>query len=100
MRGERSRITSYNVCYTKLLRVIVFLEHPNTYILYLARRIFMSARGTILLVDDEKEIIKLMDIYLKNEGYNLLKASDGQEALDILERHPVDLIVLDRNNFV
>ncbi|MCM3041167.1 response regulator transcription factor [Paenibacillus motobuensis] len=55
----------------------------------------MSARGTILLVDDEKEIIKLMDIYLKNEGYNLLKASDGQEALDILERHPVDLIVLD-----
>ncbi|HEY4390999.1 MAG TPA: response regulator transcription factor [Paenibacillus sp.] len=55
----------------------------------------MSARGTILLVDDEKEIIKLMDIYLKNEGYNLLKASDGQEALEILERHPVDLIVLD-----
>jgi len=55
----------------------------------------MSARGTILLVDDEKEIIKLMDIYLKNEGYNLLKASDGQEALDILERHQVDLIVLD-----
>ncbi|WP_068778722.1 response regulator transcription factor [Paenibacillus sp. GM2] len=55
----------------------------------------MSARGTILLVDDEKEIIKLMDIYLKNEGYHLLKASDGQEALDILERHQVDLIVLD-----
>lgn len=55
----------------------------------------MSARGTILLVDDEKEIIKLMDIYLKNEGYRLLKANDGQEALELLERYQVDLIILD-----
>jgi len=55
----------------------------------------MAARGTILLVDDEKEIIKLMEIYFINEGYTLLKASDGLEALDLLERHPVDLIIMD-----
>ncbi|WP_028559149.1 response regulator [Paenibacillus pinihumi] len=50
---------------------------------------------TILLVDDEKEIIKLMEIYFNNEGYNLLKASDGMEALELLKRHDVDLIILD-----
>ncbi|MEK0316533.1 response regulator transcription factor [Cohnella sp. 56] len=55
----------------------------------------MAARGTILLVDDEKEIIKLMEIYFLNEGYTLLKASDGLEALDQLERHTVDLIIMD-----
>lgn len=55
----------------------------------------MTARGTILLVDDEKEIIKLMEIYFHNEGYTLLKASDGLEALGLLERHPVDLIIMD-----
>ncbi|GMK38887.1 DNA-binding response regulator [Paenibacillus sp. CCS19] len=53
------------------------------------------SRRTIMLVDDEKEIIKLMEIYLQNEGYVLLKASDGVEALEILERHSVDLIIMD-----
>ncbi|MGM1049322.1 DNA-binding response regulator, OmpR family, contains REC and winged-helix (wHTH) domain [Paenibacillus uliginis N3/975] len=50
---------------------------------------------TILMVDDETEIIKLMDIYVKNEGYTLLSASNGLEALDILKTHKVDLIILD-----
>ncbi|WP_195574717.1 response regulator transcription factor [Paenibacillus sp. 1001270B_150601_E10] len=53
------------------------------------------SRETILLVDDEKEIIELMEIYLKNEGYALYKASNGLEALHILENHEVDLIILD-----
>lgn len=52
-------------------------------------------RETILLVDDEKEIIKLMEIYMRNEGYQLLTASDGQEALELLQSHEVDLIILD-----
>lgn len=52
-------------------------------------------RETILLVDDEKEIVTLMEIYLKNEGYIVLKASDGVEALEQLQAHPVDLILLD-----
>lgn len=53
------------------------------------------ARESILLVDDEKEIIELMEIYLKNEGYILYKASNGLEALHILKIHDIDLIILD-----
>ncbi|WP_152391959.1 response regulator transcription factor [Paenibacillus guangzhouensis] len=53
------------------------------------------SREAILLVDDEKEIIKLIEIYLKNEGYVLYKAANGLEALDVLRSNPVDLIILD-----
>jgi len=50
----------------------------------------------ILIVDDEKEIRDLVEIYLKSEGYNTIKASDGEEALEIIERdRDIDLIVLD-----
>lgn len=52
-------------------------------------------RETILIVDDEKEIRDLLDIYLRNEGYDTLKASDGQEALDTLMKNKVSLIILD-----
>ncbi|BFH69442.1 MAG: response regulator transcription factor [Paenibacillus dendritiformis] len=52
-------------------------------------------KETILLVDDEKEIIELMEIYLKNEGYELLKAPNGLVALELLQNHKVDLIILD-----
>jgi two-component system response regulator VanR len=37
------------------------------------------APQTILLVDDEKDIIDLLEIYLKNEGYRLLRAGNGLE---------------------
>ncbi|MFF2912148.1 response regulator transcription factor [Paenibacillus sp. NPDC057934] len=50
---------------------------------------------TILLVDDEKEIVDLLDIYFRNEGYRLLKAYDGLEALECLNNEEVDLIILD-----
>lgn len=49
----------------------------------------------ILIVDDEKEIRELIDIYLKGEGYKTLKAEDGEEALEILKKNEVDLIILD-----
>ncbi|MCY6959095.1 MULTISPECIES: response regulator transcription factor [Clostridium] len=52
-------------------------------------------KETILIVDDEKEIRKLIDIYLKNEGYNTLLAENGEEALKLLENNEVHLIVLD-----
>ncbi|MCR8644272.1 response regulator transcription factor [Paenibacillus sp. N1-5-1-14] len=52
-------------------------------------------RSTILLVDDEKEITNLLEIYLKNEGYQLLIANDGLEALELLQSNAVDLIILD-----
>lgn len=50
---------------------------------------------TILLVDDEKEIVELLDIYFRNEGYRLLKAFDGVEALKHLREETVDLVIMD-----
>ncbi|KOF56036.1 MULTISPECIES: response regulator transcription factor [Clostridium] len=52
-------------------------------------------KETILIVDDEKEIRDLIDIYLKNEGYKTLKAENGIEALNILNNDNIDLILLD-----
>ncbi|WP_141500145.1 response regulator transcription factor [Paenibacillus luteus] len=52
-------------------------------------------RETILMVDDEKEILKLMEIYFKNDGFNMLQASNGLEALEQLKNYKVDLIILD-----
>ncbi|MFB7159850.1 response regulator transcription factor [Lysinibacillus sp. NPDC056232] len=52
-------------------------------------------KETILIVDDEKEIRNLIAIYLKNEGYEILEASDGEEGLSLLKKHKVHLIVLD-----
>lgn len=40
----------------------------------------------ILVVDDDREIVKAIDILLRKEGYEVLKAYDGLEALDILSR--------------
>ncbi|EJO5346300.1 response regulator transcription factor [Clostridium botulinum] len=54
----------------------------------------MSAEK-ILIVDDEKEIRDLIDIYLTNEGYKTLKASNGIEALEILNTNNVHLVILD-----
>lgn len=53
------------------------------------------AAETVLLVDDEKEIVDLLEIYLANDGYKILKASNGLEALETLNKHDVDLIILD-----
>jgi len=52
-------------------------------------------KETVLIVDDEKEIRDLIDIYLKGEGYKTLKAEDGEEALEVLSNDEVDLIILD-----
>jgi DNA-binding response OmpR family regulator len=52
-------------------------------------------KQTILIVDDEKEIRDLIEIYLANEGYETLKATNGVEALEMADKHHVDLIILD-----
>lgn len=50
----------------------------------------------ILVCDDDKEIVKAIEIYLSKEGYNILKAYDGVEALDILKKNDdIQLIILD-----
>ena len=49
----------------------------------------------ILVVDDDKEIVGAIEIYLKNEGYNILKAYNGEEALNVISKNEVHLIILD-----
>lgn len=49
----------------------------------------------ILLVDDEPNIIELAQLYLEREGYRTVSAADGQAALDAVDKHRPDLIVLD-----
>ncbi|MBF6599618.1 MAG: response regulator transcription factor [Dehalococcoidia bacterium] len=51
--------------------------------------------GTILVVDDEKNIVQLARLYLTNEGYRVETASDGKQALDRAKSVRPDLIVLD-----
>lgn len=50
---------------------------------------------TVLVTDDDQDIRDGIEIYLKNEGYNVLKAKDGKEALEILSKNEVHLIILD-----
>lgn len=50
---------------------------------------------TILVCDDDKQIVEAIEIYLTGEGYRVLKAYDGEEALELLETEEVDLLVLD-----
>ena len=49
----------------------------------------------ILVCDDDKEIVDAIEIYLSQEGYNILKAYDGIEALSVLEKEEVNLLILD-----
>lgn len=49
----------------------------------------------ILVLDDEVEIVELIEIYLKNEGYNVLKAFNGLDGMKLLEEQQFHLVVLD-----
>lgn len=49
----------------------------------------------ILICDDDKEIVGAIEVYLKNEGYQTFKAYDGIEALDILRKEDIHLILMD-----
>ena len=50
---------------------------------------------TILVCDDDKEIVEAIEIYLQQEGYHILKAYDGEEALEILKENEVHLLIMD-----
>ncbi len=49
----------------------------------------------ILVCDDDKEIVEAIEIYLSQDGHEVLKAYDGIEALGMLEKEKVDLLVID-----
>jgi len=49
----------------------------------------------ILVCDDDREIVGAIEIYLRNEGYRVYKAYDGLEALDVVEKEDIHLILMD-----
>jgi DNA-binding response OmpR family regulator len=51
--------------------------------------------NTILVIDDDPELHDLIDFALKREGYEVINARDAFEGLDAIEKHPVDLVLLD-----
>ena len=55
----------------------------------------MTGEATIMLVDDEESIQKLLTYPLEREGYTVVQARDGEEALRRFAEQPVDLVVLD-----
>ena len=72
----------------------------------LTRRLHLAAgtaRGTgilaavksILVVDDERNIVDLLRLYLEKEGFAVVAAFDGEQALDLHARHEPDLVILD-----
>ncbi len=50
---------------------------------------------TVLIVDDEKDILEIISEYAKNEGYNILKAQNGSEALKIFNQNKINIVILD-----
>ena len=50
---------------------------------------------TILVVDDEKDIVSALEIYLRSEGYRVLHAYNGKDAIAIASREDVHLILMD-----
>ena len=54
----------------------------------------------ILVCDDDKEIVEAIEIYLIQEGHEVLKAYDGEEALRLLRSDQADLLIIDRKSVV
>ncbi|MGG7078090.1 response regulator transcription factor [Clostridium sardiniense] len=52
-------------------------------------------RYSILLCDDEKEILDVLEVYLSKEGYKILKATNGVEALEIYKNNDINIAVID-----
>ena len=55
----------------------------------------MSKQKTILVVEDEKDLVDLLKIRLESLGYKVIYALDGQEGLDVLKSQKPDLVILD-----
>src|ERR1700761_8671146 len=53
------------------------------------------SKGTILVIDDEKDLIELVRYNLEKEGYDVIAANDGQSGLDVIKKHRPELVMLD-----
>ncbi len=57
--------------------------------------IFMSAEKKVLIADDEPDILEILSFNLKAEGYEVISAKNGDEAIDLAKKHQPNLIILD-----
>lgn len=57
----------------------------------------MAEVTTILLVEDYKDIRELLSVVLESAGYNVIAVENPRHALEILETHPVDVLITDYN---
>jgi len=55
----------------------------------------VSDKQTILVVDDEEDLLDLIEYNLKQEGFNVLKAGNGVEGIEMTRKHSPDLVLLD-----
>ena len=51
--------------------------------------------ANILVCDDDKEIVEAIEIYLMNEGYQIYKAYDGVQAVEMIKQHDIHLLIMD-----
>lgn len=51
--------------------------------------------ANILVCDDDKEIVDAIEIYLNQDGYNILKAYDGEQAIEMLKKEEIHLLIMD-----
>lgn len=50
---------------------------------------------SILVVDDDKDIVQMIEVYLQQEGYKVVKAYNGEQALQLFLEHDIELVILD-----
>ncbi|MDE2429237.1 MAG: EAL domain-containing protein [Burkholderiales bacterium] len=75
-------------------KTLAFLKEGNQLERHLLR--METPERTLLLVDDEPNILAALKRLLRRDGYQILLANSGQEGLDMLEKHPVDVIISDQ----
>lgn len=54
-----------------------------------------EARGTILVVDDEVDVLEMIELGLRSAGYQMLTADSGERAIEIFGQQPADLVICD-----
>lgn len=55
----------------------------------------MSSMATVLIADDNEQILSVLERYALNEGYKVILAKDGEQAIDLYEKNQVSLVLLD-----
>lgn len=55
----------------------------------------MSSMATVLIADDNEQILSVLERYALNEGYKVILAKDGEQAIDLYEKNQVSIVLLD-----